>query len=99
MTFAQKRIIRAILLGEMPKTTAETFNQLLDMFETQELPAFTALYTEATIGIVWHDRLMSVIQKANIRAFFDDLANFADKHGRLDRILFGKAEAINAARE
>lgn len=99
MTFAQKRIIRAILLGEMPKTTAETFNQLLDMFETPKLPAFSALYTEAAISIVWHDRLMGVIQQANIRAFFDDLANFADKHGRLDRILFGKTEAIIIARE
>ncbi len=99
MTFAKKRIIRAILLGEMPKMTAETFNQLLDMFETRDMPAFPALYTEAMGGSIQYDRLMKVIQNANISAFFTDLADFADKHGRLDRVLFGKAEAIKAARE
>lgn len=100
LSFMQLRLVLGIVTGETPKITMSHFNQLLDMFETLEQPTLAGLYAPAmSSAYSTLDPGLRVIYQANVRRFFTDLADFADKHGRLDRLIFGLSEAINIATE
>lgn len=92
-TISQRRVIQAVLTKTIPAHTPENLNQLVDMFEHSGVCALGNLHLMLNDGIYKQEH------PDIVRAFLKDLCEYAEKLGRLDRLMFGKEESIIAARE